>query len=561
MARGVDEGDLTLFLVDLGRHLVGADGLGDATRLPGDHVGLADRVEQLGLAVVDVTHDGDHRRTGCEILFAALVLAELDVEALQQLAVLVLGRDDLDLVVELAGEHLQRVLGHGLGGRHHLAQVEQHLDQRRHVDVDLLGQVGQRGATGEPDGLPVALADAYATDLRCLHLVELLTTLTLGLASPTHRTAGATERALGAAATATTAATGGRTAGAATGTTRPGRHRDHGRRARPATGAGRGPPAGPPSWPELCLGIIAGLGRGMPGTPPDGRRARPPAAGGPASGGRGPPGRLGSTGGRGGGTVPMPWDGANGLLPGRGVPGRRGARVARQTAGAARTRPRTGLSRVSPGPGWPGVSGRAAGLVRPSSRRVATAGRPRAPGACWPGAAGTAPGRGAPGAGRCAAGLPVCSPTGVGRPDGGRLTLPAGASGGGPALASSRAGLLVGGAARAATLGRRPGARPRSGRGAAGGRRRRRGAPAAFLAGLLAGGGPLASFSLRRRTTGASRVEEADRTNSPMSFACEDGLAFDSELFRKLVDSDLCHCSPCAVRALTPDQLVVVHAH
>ena len=101
VTRGVDEGDLALVAVDLGGHLVGADGLGDATGLAGDHVGLADRVEQLGLAVVDVTHDGDHRRTRREIVLAALVLTELDVEALQQLAVLVLGRDDLDLVVEL----------------------------------------------------------------------------------------------------------------------------------------------------------------------------------------------------------------------------------------------------------------------------------------------------------------------------------------------------------------------------------------------------------------------------------------------------------------------------
>ena len=140
VTRGVDEGDLALVTVDLGRHLVGADGLGDAAGLAGHHVGLADRVQQLRLAVVDVTHDGDDRRPGREILLAALVLTELDVEALQQLAVLVLGRDDLDLVVELTGQHLEGVLGHGLGGRHHLAQVEQHLDQRRHVDVDLLGR-------------------------------------------------------------------------------------------------------------------------------------------------------------------------------------------------------------------------------------------------------------------------------------------------------------------------------------------------------------------------------------------------------------------------------------
>ncbi len=38
-----------------------------------------------------------------------------------------------------------------------------------------------------------------------------------------------------------------------------------------------------------------------------------------------------------------------------------------------------------------------------------------------------------------------------------------------------------------------------------------------FLIGFLVGGGSLANFSRSRRTTGASTVEEADRTNSPMS--------------------------------------------
>ena len=37
-----------------------------------------------------------------EVGLVALVLAELEVEGLEQLAVLVLGRDDLDVVVELA---------------------------------------------------------------------------------------------------------------------------------------------------------------------------------------------------------------------------------------------------------------------------------------------------------------------------------------------------------------------------------------------------------------------------------------------------------------------------
>ena len=43
--------------------LIGADVLGDAAGLAGDDVGLADGVEQRGLAVVDVAHDGDDRRT------------------------------------------------------------------------------------------------------------------------------------------------------------------------------------------------------------------------------------------------------------------------------------------------------------------------------------------------------------------------------------------------------------------------------------------------------------------------------------------------------------------
>ena len=43
------------------------------------------------------------------------------------------------------------------------------------------------------------------------------------------------------------------------------------------------------------------------------------------------------------------------------------------------------------------------------------------------------------------------------------------------------------------------------------------GAATAFFSDFLAGCGSLASFSRRRRTTGASTVEEADRTNSPMS--------------------------------------------
>ena len=58
VAGRVDEGDLLAVLLDL----IGADMLGDAAGLAGHHIGVADGVEQRGLAVVDVAHDGDHRR-------------------------------------------------------------------------------------------------------------------------------------------------------------------------------------------------------------------------------------------------------------------------------------------------------------------------------------------------------------------------------------------------------------------------------------------------------------------------------------------------------------------
>ena len=59
-----------------------ADVLGDTAGLALADGGVADGVQQSRLAVVDVTHDGDHRRAELEVLLAALVLAnELTKEA------------------------------------------------------------------------------------------------------------------------------------------------------------------------------------------------------------------------------------------------------------------------------------------------------------------------------------------------------------------------------------------------------------------------------------------------------------------------------------------------
>ena len=64
MARRIEEGDRPAAVLDA----PGADDLGDAPRLGGGHVALADPVQQTGFAVVDVAHDGHDRSARNEVL-------------------------------------------------------------------------------------------------------------------------------------------------------------------------------------------------------------------------------------------------------------------------------------------------------------------------------------------------------------------------------------------------------------------------------------------------------------------------------------------------------------
>ena len=107
--------------------LVGADVLGDAAGLAGRDLGLADRVEQRRLAVVDVAHDR-HDRGALDQILVGVVEDDLG-------GGLVLGVDDLDLLAELDAEQLDRVVGQRLGLGLHLAQLHQLLDDLRDADV------------------------------------------------------------------------------------------------------------------------------------------------------------------------------------------------------------------------------------------------------------------------------------------------------------------------------------------------------------------------------------------------------------------------------------------
>ena len=68
----VDEDDLIAVLL----HVIRADVLRNAAGFPARHVRGPDRVEQRGLTVIDVAHDGDHGRTANQVF---VDLGDLDI--------------------------------------------------------------------------------------------------------------------------------------------------------------------------------------------------------------------------------------------------------------------------------------------------------------------------------------------------------------------------------------------------------------------------------------------------------------------------------------------------
>jgi hypothetical protein len=115
----VDEGDLLAVLLDL----IGADMLGDAARFSGDDIGLADGIQERGLAVVDMAHDRHDRRTRLQL---ALVVGDIEDAGLD-----VGFRYALDRMAEFRRDELGQVGIDDVAGLHHLAFLHQVLD---HID-------------------------------------------------------------------------------------------------------------------------------------------------------------------------------------------------------------------------------------------------------------------------------------------------------------------------------------------------------------------------------------------------------------------------------------------
>ena len=129
VARRIDEGDLR---ARRRRHLVGADVLGDAAGFAARHVGGADGVEQRGLAVVDVAHDGHDRRARHEVgrVVGLVEQALFDVE---------LG-DAAHRMAEFLGDQLGGVGVDDVRDLEHLPLLHEQLD---HVDGTLGHAVGE----------------------------------------------------------------------------------------------------------------------------------------------------------------------------------------------------------------------------------------------------------------------------------------------------------------------------------------------------------------------------------------------------------------------------------
>ncbi len=276
--------------------------------------------------MVDVTHDGHDRRTDLQILVVLVLelLREVDVEAVEQLLVLVLGRDDLHLVAELGAQHLEGGLVERLGGGRHLTELEQHGDQvsRRHREagqlLDLLGEVGDRRAAAHPDDrAAVATRDGDAADRRGIAHLEFGALRALRLAG----------LALAATACRTHQRCHRRVRGHGH------RHRDvpgrsHLRRrdapgapGRPAPPAPPGAPPGRKPRPRRRLDAAGSCRDALPGHRDAERRDAAPAGAVRLRGACPEPRRRGCCPDA---AIPgrcMPWLLANGLLPGRGIPG------------------------------------------------------------------------------------------------------------------------------------------------------------------------------------------------------------------------------------------------
>ncbi len=142
--------------------MISADVLSDSARFAGRHFRAPDVVEQRGLAVVDMAHDGDHRGTQLADGFLGL----LGRRALQVLLDLVFLQDLGGVPHLLDHQHRGVLIDRLVDGRHD-AHVHQHLDDLGRLDCHLLRELGNGNR----------LADAHFTHDRSRRHLEAMASI------------------------------------------------------------------------------------------------------------------------------------------------------------------------------------------------------------------------------------------------------------------------------------------------------------------------------------------------------------------------------------------------
>ena len=174
MARGIQEGDDAVIALDLIR----TDGLRDAAGLTLGDIGLADSVQNGGLAVVDVAHNDNNGGTldqigGVILLLHKQALLDGDVDLM------------LDLGVELLGDQGGGVEINNVGDGVHLAHLHELGNDLGGALLQAGGQLADGDLIGDGD-LQLRVAGLFQLDaLQALELglaLALLELLALALA-------------------------------------------------------------------------------------------------------------------------------------------------------------------------------------------------------------------------------------------------------------------------------------------------------------------------------------------------------------------------------------------
>ena len=209
VTRRVDERDRVAVV---GR-LVRTDVLGDPAGFTGDDVGVTDRVEQGGLAVVDVTHDGDDRRA--RLLERVVVFVVVAEQRLQLQLGFLAGLDEQHVGTERLGDELDHLVGERLRAGDHLARVEQQTHEVGRGAVQLRRELLD-GDAALDDDLVVGNRRITRGELRHRRRTEIFEVATTTLAPPRALTLRAGTPARGTTATGAAATTGAAAATAGT---------------------------------------------------------------------------------------------------------------------------------------------------------------------------------------------------------------------------------------------------------------------------------------------------------------------------------------------------------